>query len=404
MTKHPIRGRVLVGSVGAATPRELAIRGGPLFRPSNMKVVNPQNPRQTLFQATGRTDSGFSAVVPFNTPEQLVHSPLTPLQKRARRVAFGKPLARMLVGAAGGPLMGKAYSRTLHQCGQLMEQVDGKLKTYWCGYRWCPACAAIKTARAWNAYGSEVKGWGADLHMVTLTVPNVSGGVLRATVRDMHHTFSVIGRSLTRQFGKDEVKMIRATECTYSEVRNDYHPHMHVCVKGKDVAKALLEGWLKRNPEASSLAQDMRKGNAGTVAELFKYATKLSSDKRDTDGSRKVVPAHALDTIFTAFRGLRLWQAVGVKAANNDEEAIDDNAAIETDVGTEATTRKDERIVWDWCQAVTDWVDLKTGECLTGYEPGRHARTLIQKMESLADDLPEPVWEAALLNNHLSRQ
>jgi hypothetical protein len=367
-----------------------------------MKVANTPKPCNSLVQATGRTGSGVSAVIPFNTPEQPVHSPLTPLQKRARRVAFGKPLARMLVGASRGPLMGKAYSRTLHQCGQLMEQVDGKLKTYWCGYRWCPACTAIKTARAWNAYGDEVKGWGKDLHMVTLTVPNVSETVLRSTVRTMHQTFANIGRSLTRQFGKDDVKMIRATECTYSEVRNDFHPHMHVVVKGREVAKALLEGWLKRNPEASSLGQDLRKGDSGSVAELFKYATKLSSDKRDTDGSRKVVPPHALDTIFTAFRGLRLWQAVGVKAANNDEQAIDDTAEIETEVGTEATTRKDERIIWQWSQIMTDWVDFSTGECLTGYEPGRHARTLIQKMESLADDLPVPVWEGALLNVHYS--
>jgi len=368
-----------------------------------MKVVNELQPRNSCSWATGNPSGGVSVLGRLDTPEQLPHPTLNPLQKRARRVAFGKPLARMLVGASRGPLMGKAYSRTLHQCGQLMEQVDGKLKTYWCGYRWCPACTAIKTARAWNAYGAEVKSWGSDLHMVTLTVPNVSGEVLRSTVRTMHNQFANIGQALHRKYGKGMVKMIRATECTYSEVRGDFHPHMHIVVKGREIAKALLEGWLKRNPEASSLAQDMRKGNAGTVAELFKYATKLSSDKRDTDGTRRVIPAHALDTIFTAFRGLRLWQAVGVKAANNDEGAIDDNAEIETEVGTEATTRVTENIVWEWCQAVTDWVDLNTGECLTGYEPGRHAKTLIQKMEILADDLPEPVWVRGPLNGHFPR-
>jgi hypothetical protein len=355
-----------------------------------MKVVNTLEPRNSLVQATGRTGHGVSAVVHFNTPELPVHStrtPLTPLQKRARRTAFGKPLARMLVGAAKGNLMGKAYARTLHQCGQLIDQTGGKLKTYWCGYRWCPACTAIKTARAWNAYGSEVKSWGSDLHLVTLTVPNVSGGHLRTTVKEMHQTFANIGRSLTRQFGKDDVKMIRATECTYSEVRDDYHPHMHIVVRGLTVAKALYQGWMKRNPTASTLGQDIRKGDSSTVAELFKYSTKLSSDKKDADGSRRVIPAFALDTIFTAFRGLRLWQAVGVKAANNDDDASDDTAAIETDVGTEATTRKTENIVWTWSQAMTDWVDYKTGECLTGYEPAKHARTLIKKMEALADEL-----------------
>jgi hypothetical protein len=352
-----------------------------------MKLEPTDEPRNSWSQANGTGAGGVLCVSSLDTPEQPVHSGLTPLQKRARRVAFGKPLARMLVGASKGPLMGKAYARTLHQCGQLMEQVDGRLHTYWCGYRWCPACTAIKTARAWSAYGDEVRGWGNDLYMVTLTVPNVSEGALRATVRGMHHAFTNLGRSLTRQFGKEGVKMIRATECTYSEVRRDFHPHMHVVVKGREVAVALLAGWLKRNPEASPLAQDMRKGDSCSVAELFKYATKLSSDKRDKDGSRKVVPGHALDTIFTAFRALRLWQAVGVKASNADDNAIDDTAEVTTDVGTPATTRVDESVVWVWCQSLTDWVDFTTGECLTGYEPGRHARALIAKMEAMADDL-----------------
>jgi hypothetical protein len=302
-------------------------------------------------------------------------------------VAYSKPLARMLVNVAKGPLMGKAYARTLNQCGQLIEQVDGKLKQYWCGYRWCAACGAIKTARAWNAYGDEVKSWGSDLYLVTLTIPNVSGTHLRASVQKMHKTFTIVVRSLHRQFGKGVVKMIRATECTYSEVRGDFHPHAHCVVKGKDVALALRAGWLKRNPGASSLGQDIRKGDTGSIAELFKYATKLSSDKKDKDGLRKVVPPSALDTIFTALRGLRLWQAVGVKPANNDEQAIDDTAEIETDVGTEATTRKDERIIWQWSQVMTDWVDFSTGELLTGYQPGRMSMALIKKMEALADEL-----------------
>jgi hypothetical protein len=385
MTNAP-RGRgrrCRFGPVGAGYELAFEVDPSPALK---MKVSKPLEPRNTCNQATAwGASGGVLAVAVLDTPEQLVHGGLTPLQKRARRVAFGKPLARMLVGASRGPLMGKAYARTLHQCGQLIEQVDGKLRTFWCGARWCPACTAIKTARAWNAYGDEVRSWGANLYMVTLTVPNVSEGALRATVKGMHHTFANLGRSLTRQFGKDAVKMIRATECTYSEVRRDFHPHMHIVVHGREVATALLSGWLKRNPKASPRAQDLRKGDSGSVAELFKYATKLSSDKRDVDGSRRVVPAHALDTIFTAFRALRLWQAVGLKAANNDEQAIDDTVDVVTDVGTAATTRKNERITWCWSQAVTDWVDFATGECLTGYEPGRHAKALIRKMEALSE-------------------
>jgi len=51
---------------------------------------------------------------------------------------------------------------------------------------------------------------------------------------------------------------------------------------------------------------------------------------------------------------------------------------------------------------MTDWVDYKTGECLTGYEPAKHARTLIEKMERMADESSPPQdWRQATPNVHL---
>ena len=363
-----------------------------------MIVAKIKNSRNSCFQSTGDTGGNSSLRAPggghLDTTEYHRHSPLTPLQKRARRVAFSKPLARLLMGSSQSPKMVRAYARTVNTCGQVVEQVDGKLKTTWCGGRWCAACGAIRTARAYAAYGDEVRSWGDDLYLVTLTVPNCTGAKLRDTVKAIHHNFSLICLALRRKYGTGNVKMIRATECTYSEVRGDFHPHCHIACRGKDIATALLAHWMKRNPEASPRAQDIRKGDAGTVAEIFKYSTKLASDKRDADGSRKVVPAHALDTIFQAFYRQRLWQVVGITAANNDEGADDDNAEIDVEVGTAATTRKDEHIIWHWCQSLTDWVDFATGDTLSQYEAGRHARALIQKLEMMADEASQRVRAA----------
>ena len=44
---------------------------------------------------------------------------------------------------------------------------------------------------------------------------------------------------------------------------------------------------------------------------------------------------------------------------------------------TEASTRPGERITWESCQSVPDWVDPETGECLTGYEPEETFRRLV---------------------------
>lgn len=323
------------------------------------------------------------------TPELIVTRHKTPLDKRAKRTFYGKGLARMLVNAARGPLMGKAYARTLNTCQNLILQEDGKLTTTYCGYRWCPCCSAIKTARAWEAYGQEVQGWANEgkCFLVTLTLPNCSFGNLRNVVRKMHKDFGSLTNTLQKRFGKEEVKLIRATEVTYNEEQNNAHPHMHLLVRGYEVSKAVVQLWMKRNPEASILAQDIRKGDKNSIAEVFKYVQKLSSDKRDEKGERKLIAPQVLDLIFTSLRSLRLWAAAGIKAANGDEKAIDDTADIEVDTGTIATTRKDERIVWEWSQVHATWVDYNTGDTLTNWIPGRTSLGLVGKMDAVSYEL-----------------
>lgn len=315
-------------------------------------------------------------------------NPSTPLQKRARRKAVGHPLAKALMEVADGNLMGNGYRRTYYQCGQVLDQKDGKVRQYFCAARWCPVCASIRTAKAFQSYGAEVQSW-TDAYMVTLTIPNVFGHQLRRSVQDMHKAFRNIWRVMAEKQGI-EVKAIRATECTFSTLRHQrglpaYHPHMHLIVKGKDVAERFVQGWLKRFPEAKRAAQDIRKANGGSVAELFKYSCKLISDKRSEDGGRDVVPVIHLHAIFTAFRRLRLWQVVGIRAAVREEDG-DDTAELEYDTGTTATKRITERVAWEWNQSVRDWVDFETGEVLTGYRPSERWDAFIKKVERLAPD------------------
>lgn len=335
-----------------------------------------------------------------DTPEQLDHGPpagdagegvpepVRRLRKRARRRALTQPLARELAAVAGGPLMGRAYERTATRCGQVIQQGDGSLGTWWCGARWCACCGAVRTARAWAAYGPTVEAWGAGRWLVTLTVPNCHAGALRSTVRQMHDRFNHCARALKRVHGA--VQMIRATEVTYSGKRaaegaTAYHPHIHVIAHGEAVARALVDAWLERWPTARRAAQDAKPATAGALAEVFKYATKLASDVRRKDGGRDVVPARALDVIYTALRGLRLWQPVGVKALRDDEGAGDDESAMDTAEPTPAVSRPGESLMWEWSQGARDWVEPETGECLTGYEPGRGAAALLDLLEERAE-------------------
>jgi hypothetical protein len=178
--------------------------------------------------------------------------------------------------------------------------------------------------------------------------------------------------------------MIRATEVTYSKKRDDFHPHMHVLVKGRQSSVELLRAWMKRYPTAKGVAQDIRKADKHSTRELFKYAAKLSTDTRDMDGMRSVVPPVKLNVMFEAMRRLRLWAAVGIQSAvkqmleNEDDE-------LELNESTNAVKRSGEVVEWDWMQEVADWCDLTTGEALSEYEMSDKVKVWVKKLENLTE-------------------
>jgi hypothetical protein len=51
-------------------------------------------------------------------------------------------------------------------------------------------------------------------------------------------------------------------------------------------------------------------------------------------------------------------------------------------------TRPGDDIRWEWSQPANDWVDVDTGECLTGYEPSDHFKTLVSSLTATRADLP----------------
>ena len=150
-------------------------------------------------------------------------------------------------------------------------------------------------------------------------------------------------------------------ECT-SRREDDYHPHIHAVVKGKEAAEALLEAWLKFAPKwtgqkVERRGQDVSECGEGALIELFKYFTKLSSD-----GHR--IPVRRLDVIFTAMKGRRVFQPCGFTLS--EEEDLEE---IELDESTAAISQLGRDVLWSWDQEVADWIDGETGECLTGHSP-----------------------------------
>lgn len=300
--------------------------------------------------------------------------PRQTLQKRSRAKLLSRALATGLAELRS-PLE-KSYRNTVY-CSECIAQEGGVMTTRYCGNRWCLVCSRVRTARAINAYMPVLGAWAAP-YMVTLTVPNCDGPALESMIAAMLKGFTSCKRSMKR--AGYVVRAVRKLECTYNPRREDYHPHFHVLVDGREVAEELRRLWLRYWKGAAVLdAQDVRPcdGNGGML-ELFKYFTKLLTPGK---GKRGVAPLLALDTIFRAMRGRRVWQPVGFTLSAEEEEAIEGERLEVT--GTAAFKRSAERVLWDWCQDVADWIDRESGETLSEYEPTQGYRELVASIGAL---------------------
>ena len=84
----------------------------------------------------------------------------------------------------------------------------------------------------------------------------------------------------------------------------------------------------------------------------------------------KTIYIKALDTIFTAMQGLRVYQNMGIKKVTEDIDELQSQTIVDL--------MKAERM-WNWIDC--DWIDKDTGECLTGYTPDAWTQELISNIK-----------------------
>jgi plasmid rolling circle replication initiator protein Rep len=257
-------------------------------------------------------------------------------------------------------------------CSYSLVQNGSTFTARYCKQRWCRICNRIRTGKLMHGYSDAISAM-QNPQFVTLTIPNVPGEQLRETIKAMLSNIRKI-QDLRRKNKQPLLRAIRKLECTYNPDRNDFHPHMHLIVENLEQANQLKLAWLDRNPDALEYLQDIRE--ADKPIELFKYFAKLTSksskDKIIIKGKKisreEYHYPEALDKIFQAIAGMRIIQPMGGVKMVSDE--IDEIEAVEVE-----NVEKDFAL-WQWCRIGTtaekytyDWVNIFTGECLTGYEP-----------------------------------
>lgn len=293
------------------------------------------------------------------------------LIKRARRKYLGTGLSLRLADAAKlNPkgLLGKSYYNTYHCAKTLLLYPSGKVTSSYCKNRWCMVCNSIRTAKLINQYRPILENWD-DKYFVTLTVPNVPAPALPRTIDRMQYNFNRVRKRVTKRGSRgSKIKLIglRKMECTYNANRNDYHPHYHFIIRGKSMAKMVVDMWLEYYPDANRKAQDFRPADNNSCIEMFKYFTKVISKTKKGD---KRIYADAMDIIFNSIRKRRTFQSFGF--------------VVKKEVGEAAPTDVEDDLyadVYTWYQLQGDWIDITDGVGLTGYEPSEGMRDLVKKI------------------------
>ena len=260
--------------------------------------------------------------------------------------------------------MSASYQNTL-RCMYEVRMKDGSLKSTYCNQRWCKVCSRLRTAKLINRYEQHFKTL-KDPYLVTLTIVNTSGGSLRNIIFGMGKTFRMI-TDLARKKGKRLVG-VRTIETTYSTRRNDFHPHYHVIVDGKENAEFLYSEWIKRNPTSKKKAQNIRKADINSLKEVFKYATKEVEYTKT--GQKKPMQIHALHVIYSSMRSMRTFQPIGNFGKGEldklETEALED-ILMEGDEALHESIHEKSEGVFTWHNF--DWVNTNTGETLSDYIP-----------------------------------
>lgn len=253
-------------------------------------------------------------------------------------------------------------------CSSVLQRTGQKITATYCGNRWCINCNRIRTAVLINGYSEPLSAL-EDPHFVTLTIPGknsgeqIPGNELKEVIEQMTKNFrSIINDRTTRRKGI-RFNGIRKFECTYSVRRNDFHPHLHIIINKKENAEFIRNEWLKKYPLGNLMANDVRPCDEGSLKEIFKYFTKLLNNK-------KFYP-QAQDIMFQAMKGMRVIQPFG-----NIKKVTEEIETLRAEKIEDLSSQENATYKYQEGKTFADWIDLTTGEMLTGYCPSEEVKKM----------------------------
>jgi hypothetical protein len=267
----------------------------------------------------------------------------------------------------------KSYWNTYH-CLNRFYLIEGRLHGQYCKNRFCTVCCSIRKADIINRYMPVISEW-PNPYFVTLTVKAVRLAGLAKRIRSLNNGFRIIS-SLQRKRalrGKG-IKLvgIKSLECNFNPTKKTYNPHLHLIVENKQMAEIIISEWLRictlrfavRNAQNMQPATDTEKA----LIEIVKYGSKIFTEPDvATKATRKTdrdIYAAALNNIFTAMKGCRIFERFGFNLPQQERQR---KISVATDYQE-----------WIFDDTFFDWIQAETGNPLSGFCPQHSLVNLLE--------------------------
>jgi len=302
---------------------------------------------------------------------------------RAKRKKVAQALSVHLVAEVekkGEPERKSAYWNTFH-CQEKLTIHDGRSYGRYCKNRFCPLCNSIRKAEIINRYLPVVRTWEAP-YFVTLTQKAVPAESLRKWFYGVNKAFRRIREKCKKRHQRGtgpHFMGIKSLECNFNPKKRTYNPHLHLIVPNIEMADLLIAEWLKiwTGEFSVEYAQHMRpiKNLERDLVETVKYGSKIFTDfdARNKGRLQKKIYVAALDNIYQAMKPYRIFERFGF------------NLPAAEKTRTEKTVPKSQCKDAAYAMEVSDWIDTKTGEGVTGYTSTAELECLL--MENVDMDL-----------------
>lgn len=283
---------------------------------------------------------------------------------RAKRKKVSQALSVRLVAEAekkGEPERKISYWNTFH-CQERLIIQGGRSYGKYCKNRFCPLCNSIRKAEIINKYLPVIRTW-ENPYFVTLTQKAVPAEKLALWFSGVHKAFQQIKGMCKKRYQRGTGPQfigIKSLECNFNPKKKTYNPHLHLIVPNREMAVLLIAEWQKKwtAQYSSPSAQHMRRvKNVETdLIETIKYGSKIFTDfDAQKKGADKKIYVAALDNIYKAMEPYRIFDRFGFNLPATEKTGMKKSVPV---------NECDDFI---YAVEVSDWINTKTGEGLTGY-------------------------------------